>query len=93
MAVTSGEAKDPDKAIPRSMRAMVVRLILFYLLSLFIMLSVIPWTQTGAKVVSESPFVLVFAKLGIPAAAGIMNFVVLTAALSSMNTTFTSAPA
>lgn len=86
VAVTSGEAKDPNKAIPRSMRAMVLRLILFYLLSLFIMLSVIPWTQTGAKVVSESPFVLVFAKLGIPAAASIMNFVVLTAALSSMNT-------
>ncbi|QQE80512.1 amino acid permease [Alicyclobacillus sp. SO9] len=86
VAVTSGEAKEPAKAIPRSMRAMVVRLVLFYLLSLVVMLAVVPWTQTGAKLITESPFVLVFAKIGIPAAAGIMNFVVLTAALSSMNT-------
>jgi AAT family amino acid transporter len=86
IAVTSGEAKDPGKAIPRSMRVMVVRLILFYLLSLVVMLAVVPWDQAGAKVVTESPFVLVFAKLGIPAAGAIMNFVVLTAALSSMNT-------
>ncbi|MCL6452682.1 MAG: amino acid permease [Alicyclobacillus sp.] len=86
VAVTSGEAVDPGKAIPRSMRAMVVRLVLFYLLSLFIMLSVVPWTQTGAKIITESPFVIVFAKLGIPGAASIMNFVILTAALSSMNT-------
>jgi AAT family amino acid transporter len=86
VAVTSGEAKEPEKAIPRSLRAMVLRLVLFYLLSLAIMLAVVPWDQAGAKVVSQSPFVIVFSKLGIPAAAGIMNFVVLTAALSSMNT-------
>ncbi len=86
IAVTSGEAKEPEKAIPRSMRAMVVRLILFYLLSIAVMLAIVPWDQSGAQIVSESPFVIVFDKLGIPAAAGIMNFVVLTAALSSMNT-------
>lgn len=85
VAVTSGEAKEPDKAIPRSMRAMVVRLVLFYLLAMAVMLAIVPWDQAGAKVVSESPFVIVFSKLGIPAAASIMNFVVLTAALSSMN--------
>ncbi|MCL6547757.1 MAG: amino acid permease [Alicyclobacillus sp.] len=86
VAVTSGEAAEPEKAIPRSMRAMVLRLILFYLLSLAIMLAVVPWDASGAKVVTQSPFVIVFGRLGIPAAAGIMNFVVLTAALSSMNT-------
>lgn len=86
VAVTSGEAENPERAIPRSMRTMVVRLILFYLLSLAIMLAIVPWTQAGAKVVTESPFVIVFAKIGIPYAASIMNFVVLTAALSSMNT-------
>ncbi|MEW6066488.1 amino acid permease [Desulforamulus profundi] len=82
VAVTSGEAKDPEKAVPKAMRTMVLRLILFYLLSLVIMLSVVPWVEAGGKV---SPFVKVFTIIGIPYAAGIMNFVVLTAALSSMN--------
>ncbi|WP_028777884.1 amino acid permease [Shimazuella kribbensis] len=86
VAVTAGEAKDPQKAIPKAMRTMVFRLIIFYILSLGIMLAVVPWEHTGAHAVTESPFVKVFASLGIPYAAGIMNFVVLTAALSSMNT-------
>lgn len=86
VAVTSGEAKEPGKAIPKAMRNMVVRLVLFYVLALAVMVAVVPWTQAGAKVVTESPFVLVFAHIGIPYAATIMNFVVLTAALSSMNT-------
>jgi len=86
VAVTSGEAQNPEKAIPRAMRTMVFRLVLFYILALAVMLAIVPWTQAGAKVVTESPFVVVFAKIGIPYAAGIMNFVVLTAALSSMNT-------
>jgi len=83
IAVTSGEAENPDVAVPRAMRSMVLRLILFYVLSMFIMLCVVPWTEAGGKV---SPFVQVFTKIGIPYAAGIMNFVVLSAALSSMNT-------
>ncbi|AEF93730.1 amino acid permease-associated region [Desulfotomaculum nigrificans CO-1-SRB] len=82
VAVTSGEAKHPEVAIPKAMRTMVLRLIIFYLFSLTIMLCVVPWTQAGGKV---SPFVQVFSAVGIPYAAGIMNFVVLTAALSSMN--------
>lgn len=82
VAVTSGEAKDPERAVPKAMRTMVLRLILFYLLSLVIMLCVVPWVDAGGKV---SPFVKVFTIIGIPYAAGIMNFVVLTAALSSMN--------
>jgi len=82
VAVTSGEAKDPAKAVPKAMRTMVLRLIIFYLLSLTIMLCVVPWTAAGGKV---SPFVTVFSIIGIPYAAGLMNFVILTAALSSMN--------
>jgi L-asparagine transporter-like permease len=64
---------------------MAVRLGLFYLLALTILVSFIPWTEVGAKVVAQSPFVRVFAHTGVPYAAGVMNFVVLTAALSSMN--------
>ena len=85
IAVTSGEAADPKTAIPAALRSMAVRLALFYLLALTVLLSFMPWMASGAKVVAESPFVRVFAHSGIPAAAGVMNFVVLSAALSSMN--------
>ncbi len=86
IAVTSGETKDPATAIPAALRTMVLRLFLFYILALAIVVTVVPWTETGAKVVEQSPFVRVFAEVGIPYAAGIMNFVVVSAALSSMNT-------
>jgi amino acid transporter, AAT family len=86
IAVTSGEAVDPKTAIPAALRTMAVRLALFYLLALTILVSLVPWTETGAKVVAQSPFVRVFDQTGIAYAAGIMNFVVITAALSSMNT-------
>lgn len=86
VAVTSGEAKDPQKAIPHALRSMVLRLTLFYILALGIMVAYLPWTEAGAKVVQQSPFVRMFAHAGIAHAAGIMNFVVITAALSSMNT-------
>jgi L-asparagine transporter-like permease len=86
IAVTSGEAKDPVKTIPAALRTMLLRLFLFYILALTIVVTFIPWTETGAKVVEQSPFVRVFAQSGVMYAAGIMNFVVMSAALSSMNT-------
>jgi amino acid transporter, AAT family len=86
IAVTSGETRDPVKDIPAALRNMGLRLFLFYILALGIVVTVVPWTATGAQVVTQSPFVRVFADSGIRQAAGIMNFVVLTAALSSMNT-------
>src|SRR6202043_4186536 len=86
IAVTSGEAKDPVRAIPAALRTMALRLFLFYILALTIVGTVVPWTETGASVVTQSPFVRVFAHSGIRHAAGIMNFVVISAALSSMNT-------
>src|ERR1700688_259103 len=86
IAVTSGEAKDPVRAIPAALRTMALRLFLFYVLALAIVVTFVPWTETGATVVTQSPFVRVFAHTGIRHAAGIMNFVVLSAALSSMNT-------
>jgi L-asparagine transporter-like permease len=86
IAVTSGEAKDPVRAIPAALRTMALRLFLFYVLALAIVVTFVPWTETGATVVTQSPFVRVFAHSGIRNAAGIMNFVVLSAALSSMNT-------
>jgi amino acid transporter, AAT family len=86
IAVTSGEAKDPVRSIPEALRTMALRLFLFYILALTIVVTFVPWTETGATVVTQSPFVRIFAHTGIRHAAGIMNFVVLSAALSSMNT-------
>jgi amino acid transporter, AAT family len=86
IAVTSGEAQNPRVAIPAALRTMVFRLFSFYILALTIIVTTVPWTATGVKVVAQSPFVSVFEHSGIAHAAGIMNFVVISAALSSMNT-------
>lgn len=86
IAVTSGEAADPRTSIPAALRTMVVRLFLFYILALFVVIAFAPWTATGSDVVTASPFVQVLRRNGIAQAAGVMNFVVITAALSSMNT-------
>ena len=85
IGVTAGEASQPEKTIPRAMRTVTLRLILFYVLSITVMLSMTPWDTMGSGI-TGSPFVLAFAKVGIPYAAKIMNLVVITAALSSANT-------
>jgi AAT family amino acid transporter len=86
IAVTAGEAKNPDVSLPKAMRTMLIRLLLFYFLSLTVILAITPWNQSSAMLVTESPFVKVFANFGLVGAATVMNFVILTAALSSMNT-------
>ncbi len=86
VAVTAGEARDPDRAVPKAMRTMVVRLIIFYLGAMAVLVGVVPWNQIQVGTdVTASPFVNVFHLMGIPAASHVVNFVVLTAALSSMN--------
>ncbi|NWQ41675.1 amino acid permease [Bacillus sp. EB106-08-02-XG196] len=82
IAVTAGEAKDPDIAVPKALKATVFRLSTFYIITIGIMLMIVPWKSTG---VEESPFVKVMELLNIPGASGIMNFIILTAALSAMN--------
>ncbi len=87
LAVTAGEAERPEVTIPRAMRNIVWRLILFYVLAIAIMVAMVPWNQsTGSSGLSGSPFVIAFSAAHIPFAAAMMNFVVLTAALSSVNT-------
>jgi amino acid transporter, AAT family len=86
IAVTAGEAEHPEVTIPHAMRSIVWRLILFYVLAIAIMVTMVPWNQTSVSSISGSPFVTAFAAAHIPFAAAIMNFVVLTAALSSVNT-------
>lgn len=87
IAVTAGEAEHPEVTIPRAMRSIVWRLILFYVAAIAIMVAMVPWNQSGnSSTLSGSPFVTVFVAGHIPFAAAVMNFVVLTAALSSVNT-------
>ena len=86
IAVTAGEAENPEESIPRAMRTIVFRLILFYVLAITIMLAMTPWDRTGGLGVTGSPFVRAFQAVGIPFAASIMNLVVISAALSSANT-------
>jgi len=86
VAVTAGEAKDPERSLPRAMRSMLLRLVIFYVGAIAVLVGVVPWTQIqpGASI-TVSPFVRVFEVMHVPAAANLVNFVVLTAALSGMN--------
>src|SRR5215469_10350793 len=86
IAVTAGEASNPEKSIPRAMRSIVYRLICFYVLAMIAMLAMTPWNRVGSEQgITGSPFVAAFSGVGIPYAASIMNLVVITAALSSCN--------
>jgi L-asparagine transporter-like permease len=80
VGTTAGEATDPKKAVPRALRRTLGWLAVFYLGGLALVVGIVPWTEIG---LGQSPFVRVFERVGIPAASHIMNFVVLTAALSS----------
>ncbi|MDB6086539.1 MAG: amino acid permease [Gammaproteobacteria bacterium] len=85
IAVTAGEAENPMVSVPRAMKSMLLRLALFYFLALSVILAVTPWNQAGSRIVTQSPFVRVFADFGLPAAATVMNLVIISAALSAMN--------
>ncbi|MFP7297111.1 amino acid permease [Neobacillus niacini] len=82
IGITAGEVKNPEKTLSKAIDTVFWRILIFYVGALFVIMSIYPWTEIGAQ---GSPFVLTFDQLGIPAAAGIINFVVLTAALSSCN--------
>ncbi len=89
IAVTAGEAKDPERAIPKALRDMVARLIAVYAAATVVLIGVVPWYQIQpGRDVTASPFVTVFRLTGVAAAAHVMNFIVLMAAISSMNTGF-----
>ncbi|HLW98680.1 MAG TPA: amino acid permease [Candidatus Acidoferrales bacterium] len=82
VAVTAGEAGDPSRAVPRALKQTLARLALFYIGGIAVLVGVLPWDKVG---LTESPFVSVFRAAHIPFAADTMNFVVLTAVLSSVN--------
>ena len=82
IGIAAGESEDPEKTIPKSIKQTVWRTLFFFVLAIFVLSSLIPMNKAG---VIESPFVMVFDNIGIPYAADIMNFVILTALLSVAN--------
>lgn len=82
IAITAGEAKDPEKTIPKAIHTTLLRLALFFIGSIVVMAALIPYQVAG---VTQSPFVYVLGQLGVPYVADLMNFVVLTAIISAAN--------
>jgi len=82
VGTAAAETHDPHKVLPRAINAIPLRVIMFYVLALMVIMAVTPWTQVMAD---RSPFVEMFVLIGLPAAASIVNFVVLTSAASSAN--------
>nr|WP_231038469.1 amino acid permease [Pectinatus haikarae] len=88
VGITAGEAQNPRETLKKAIKGIVWRILIFYIGAIFIVITIYPWNQLDML---GSPFVTIFAKIGIPAAAGIINFVVLTAALSGCNSGIYSA--
>lgn len=82
VGTTAAEAKNPERTLPRAINSIPIRIIVFYVLSLIAIMVVTPWRDV---VPGKSPFVELFVLAGLPAAASIINFVVLTSAASSAN--------
>ncbi|CAI8706590.1 putative transporter ProY [Pseudomonas sp. IT-P253] len=82
IGVTAGEAKDPQHVLPRAINAVPLRILLFYVLTMVVLMSIFPWQQIGSQ---GSPFVQIFDNLGISSAATILNIVVISAAVSAIN--------
>ncbi len=82
VGITAGEAQKPQETLRKAVKSIVWRILIFYIGAIFIVITIYPWNQLG---IVGSPFVTTFSRIGITAAAGIINFVVLTAALSGCN--------
>ncbi|WP_311406507.1 amino acid permease [Liquorilactobacillus uvarum] len=82
IGITAGEAKDPQVTVVKSIKSIVARILLFYIGSIFVIVTIYPWNQLDQV---GSPFVETFSRVGITAAASIINFVLVTAAMSGCN--------
>lgn len=82
IGISAGEVSDPHKAIVKSVKSVLWRILIFYVGAIFVIVTIYPWNKLDSI---GSPFVTTFAKVGITAAASVINFVVLTAALSGAN--------
>lgn len=90
IGITAGESETPEESIPKAIKQVFWRILLFYILAIFVISAIIPYTSpnllgSGAGDVAISPFTLVFKRAGLAAAAGVMNAVILTSVLSAGN--------
>ncbi|RLQ94611.1 amino acid permease [Falsibacillus albus] len=88
IGITAGEAENPKKTLRSAIQSIIWRILVFYIGAIFIIVTVYPWNELNSV---GSPFVATFAKIGITAAAGFINFVVITAAMSGCNSGIYSA--
>ena len=82
VGIAAGETENPEKNIPKAIRTIIVRIIVFYIASIIVLSAIFPASELGLL---ASPFVTLMEIAGVPYAAGIMNFVILTAILSVGN--------
>jgi arginine/ornithine permease len=80
IGIAAGESRDPSRSVPRAVRSTSVRTLLFYVISMIVLVGIIPWQKAG---VNDSPFATIFQVAGIPYAHTIMDIVVITSALSA----------
>ena len=90
VGVTAGESENPAESVPKAIKQVFWRILLFYILSIFVIAAIIPYTSkyllgSSASDIAISPFTLVFKRAGLAAAASVMNAVILTSVLSSAN--------
>ncbi|MDU3074908.1 MAG: amino acid permease [Mixta calida] len=82
IGITAAEARDPEKVIPQAINTIPLRIILFYVCTLFILMAIFPWSSIGQQ---GSPFVLIFEGLGMQGAASVLNIIVIGATVSAIN--------
>src|SRR5918992_1066304 len=85
VTIAASESNEPSRNVARATNAVIYRVLLFYVVSVFFVAAVVPWDTKFAEDIIKSPFTIAFERMGIPFAPDIMNFVVLTAVLSVLN--------
>ena len=82
VTIAAAESEQPEEAVAQAVRSVVYRVMLFYVLSIFLLVCIVPWTQVP---VGESPFISALDRIGIPGSADLMNAIIVTAVLSCLN--------
>src|SRR5918997_1280313 len=85
VTIAASESNEPSRNVARATNAVIYRVLLFYVVSVFFVAAIVPWNTGFTEDIIKSPFTLAFQEMGIPGAGTIMNFVVLTAVLSVLN--------
>jgi GABA permease len=85
VTIAASESNEPSRNVARATNAVIYRVLLFYVVSVFFVAAIVPWDTTFAEEVIKSPFTVAFERMGIPGAGTLMNLVVLTAVLSVLN--------